>query len=249
MSKVLVVEDVAALRQYVSRMLSETLSDEPQIFEASNGLEGLQVFQKENPSMVIMDIVMPEMNGIKAAQKIWQHNPAAKILFWSQFHREAYVRELGKIVPDEAIHGYALKSESDEKLRHAMLSVFVHNNPYIDPVIRSAKTRNYGRENTLTDVEYETLVDVMLGLTDRAIAARRSISVRGVQNRLASLLNKLIKKEHWVLQKQAGMEIYNPRTRIVMEALKRGYISVEELVQFEDDLNDWLDSELNYRKH
>lgn len=249
MSKVLVVEDVAALRQYVSRMLSETLVDEPQIFEASNGLEGLQLFQRENPSMVIMDIVMPEMNGIKAAQKIWQHNPQAKILFWSQFHREAYVRELGKIVPDEAIHGYALKSESDEKLRHAMLSVFVHNNPYIDPVIRSAKTRNYGRENALTDVEYETLVDVMLGLTDRAIAARRSISVRGVQNRLASLLNKLIKKEHWVLQKQAGMEIYNPRTRIVMEALKRGYISVEELVQFEDDLNDWLDSELNYRKH
>ena len=249
MSKVLIVEDVSALRQHMSKVLCETLGETPQIFEAANGVEGLELFQSEQPPMVVMDIVMPEMNGIKAAQHIWAANPAAKILFWSQFHREAYVRELGKIVPDDAIHGYALKSESDEKLRHALLSVFVHNNPYIDPVIRGVRGRLSGKDNILTDVEYETLIDVMLGLTDRAIAARRSISVRGVQNRLASLLAKLIKKEHWALQKTAGMEIYNPRTRIMMEALKRGFVSVEELAEQEQELDEWLDAEMNFRRH
>jgi hypothetical protein len=72
--------------------------------------------------------------------------------------------------------------------------------------------------------------------------------VRGVQNRLASLLNKLVQKEHWALQKTAGMEIYNPRTRVIYEALKRGFITVDELLHFEDYLDDWLSKDLNYSK-
>jgi DNA-binding NarL/FixJ family response regulator len=248
MDKLLIVEDIQALRQYVAGLVRETLDDRPQIIEATNGIEGLRMYASEKPSMVIMDIVMPEINGLKAAQQIWKQNPAAKILFWSQFHREAYVRELGRIVPEEAVHGYTLKGESPDKLKHAVLSVFVHNNPYIDPKVRSDKSRVRARDNDLSDVEYETLVDVMLGLTDRAIAARRSISVRGVQNRLASLLNKLVQKEHWALQKTAGMEIYNPRTRVIYEALKRGFITVDELLHFEDYLDDWLIKDLNYSK-
>jgi DNA-binding NarL/FixJ family response regulator len=248
MEKLLIVEDIHALRQYVAGVVRETLDDRPQILEAASGIDGLRMFDSEKPSMVIMDIVMPEVNGLKAAQTIWKQNPSAKILFWSQVHREAYVRELSRIVPEEAVHGYALKNESIDKLRHAVLSVFVHNNPYIDPKVRSDKTKIRSRDHTLSDVEYETLVDVMLGLTDRAIASRRSISVRGVQNRLASLLNKLVQKEHWALQKSAGMEIYNPRTRVIYEALKRGFISVEELMHFEEDLDDWMSATMNYRR-
>lgn len=248
MEKLLVIEDIQALRQYIGELVRETLQDSPQIIEATNGIEGMRLYHQEKPSMIIMDIVMPELNGLKAAQQIWKDNPSAKILFWSQFHREAYVRELTRIVPEEAVHGYTLKGEGAEKLRHALLSVFLHNNPYLDPKVRSEKNRVRSRDNSLSDVEYETLVDVMLGLTDRAIASRRSISVRGVQNRLASLLNKLVQKEHWALQKSAGMEIYNPRTRVIYEALKRGFISIEELIHFEDDLTEWLGSEMNYHK-
>ncbi|MFX6118651.1 response regulator transcription factor, partial [Acinetobacter baumannii] len=82
------------------------------------------------PDLIVMDILMPQMNGIKAAQLIWAQNPATKILFWSQFHRESYVREISKILPDEAIHGYALKSEKDDKLLYAINSVLLYNNPY-----------------------------------------------------------------------------------------------------------------------
>lgn len=249
MEKLLIVEDIQALRHYVAGVVRDTLDVRPEIIEAVDGLDGLRMFDSEKPSMVIMDIVMPEVSGLKAAQQIWKQNPAAKILFWSEYHREAYVRELGRIAPVEAVHGYTLKGESTDKLKHAVLSVFVHNNPYMDPKVRGDKTRIKSRENALSDVEYETLVDVMLGLTDRAIASRRNISVRGVQNRLASLLNKLVQKEHWALQKSAGMEIYNPRTRVIYEALKRGFISTEELLHFEEDMHDWMASAMNYKRN
>ncbi|SRR5579875_431371 len=248
MAKVLVVEDVSALRQHVTRLLKEKIDPPPEVIEAANGHDGLKLFRTARPDMIVMDISMPEMSGIKAAEQIWQESPATKILFWSQYHREAYVREIGKIVPDEAIHGYALKSETDEKLIYAITSVLIHNNPYIDPLVRGVQARLQCKDQSLTDVEYETLQDVTAGLTDRAIAARRHISVRGVQNRLSMLLTKLIAGEDQHLRDTAGMEIYNPRTRVIFEALKRQLIDPDAVTVLDDDLNEWLAEEFDYEK-
>lgn len=246
MAKVLVVEDVSGLRQHVTRLLSERIPGPPEVIEATNGAEGLKLFRTVGPDMIIMDISMPEMSGIKAAQQIWSENPRVKILFWSQYHREAYVRELGKIVPDEAIHGYALKSESDDKLVYAITSILLHDNPYIDPLVRGVQARLQCKDQSLTDVELETLLDIVLGLTDKAIAARRHISVRGVQNRLSMLLSKLVAGEEAHLRESAGMEIFNPRARLVTEALKRGLVDVDELNSLDDELKDWLADEFDY---
>jgi DNA-binding NarL/FixJ family response regulator len=248
MKKLLVVDDVSALRQHVIQLVRDKVTNDIQIVEATNGSEGLKLFKSFMPDMVIMDIVMPEMSGIRAAQQIWADNPQAKILFWSQFHREAYVRELGKIVPDEAIHGYALKGENDEKLVYALTSVFLHDNPYIDPVIRGVQSRLQSKDSSLSDVEYETLLDIALGLTDKAIASRRHISVRGVQNRLSMLSSKLFKDPDFFLKESAGMEIYNPRTRIVLEALKRGLVDSDEISQLDEELNEWLAEEFDIEK-
>lgn len=248
MAKVLVVEDVSALRQHVTKLLAEKVPGPPEVIEAPNGSEGLKLFRTARPDMIIMDISMPEMSGIKAAEQIWQESPATKILFWSQYHREAYVRELGRIVPDEAIHGYALKSESDEKLVYAITSILLHSNPYIDPLVRGVQARLQCKDQSLSDVEYETLLDITAGLTDKAIAARRHISVRGVQNRLSLLLAKLIGGEESHLRETAGMEIYNPRTRVVFEALKRELIDPDEINLLDDDLNEWLAQEFDYEK-
>jgi DNA-binding NarL/FixJ family response regulator len=84
-----------------------------QLEEAADGTEAVRKAKSSNPDFVLMDIAMPKMNGIKAAAELWKELPTLKILFWSQYHHEAYIRELGKIVPDEAIHGYILKSEND----------------------------------------------------------------------------------------------------------------------------------------
>jgi DNA-binding NarL/FixJ family response regulator len=248
MPKVLVVEDVPALRQHVTGLIREKIPGPPEILEATNGSEGLKLFRTAKPDMIVMDISMPEMSGIKAAEEVWKESPVTKILFWSQYHREAYVRELGKIVPDEAIHGYALKSESDEKLTYAITSILLHNNPYIDPLVRGVQARLQCKDQSLTDVEYETLLDITAGLTDRAIAARRHISVRGVQNRLSLLLTKLLCGEDSHLKETAGMEIYNPRTRVVFEALRRELIDPDEIGALSDDLNEWLAEEFDYER-
>lgn len=245
-TRILIVEDVAALRQHAAAIAKAIAPGAIEVVDAANGVEGLNLARSIEPDLIIMDISMPGMSGIKAAKEIWAECPSRKILFWSQFHREAYVRELGKIVPDDAIHGYALKSETDEKLSYAVSSVLLHDNPYIDPVVRGVQARVMSREDSLSDVEYETLLDVAVGLTDKAIAARRHISVRGVQNRLSMLLEKLVKGEDSHLRESASMEVFNPRTRVVFEAVKRGLLDPDEIARLENELAEWLEEEFNY---
>ena len=188
---------------------------------------------------------MPEMNGIKAAEQIWQGRKDAKILFWSQYHRETYVRSLGRILPDQAIHGYLIKGESDDKLEDAIDQILNKEDPFIDPIVVGVQTRLKSKDNILSDSEYETLMDVSVGLTDRAIASRRHISVRGVQNRLSNLLNKLVKGMDSHLRESVGMEVYNPRTRIVYEALKRGLVDPDELPGLGKETNQWIEDEFD----
>lgn len=245
MSKVLVVEDMAALRQHVIKILKETVPD-LQIVEATNGLEGLKMWRSEKPDMMVMDIMMPEMTGIKAAQQIWAESPRQKILFWSQFHKESYVRELGKIVPDEAIHGYALKTESDEKLVHAITTVLLHDNSYIDPIVRGVQHAIHIREGLLNESEAAILGDLVLGLTDKAIAMRQHISVRGVQNRISALSDKLVKGLDIHAKETAGLEVFNTRMRIMLEVFRQGFVEPEEIDGLESDLAAWLARRLNF---
>lgn len=245
MYKVLVVEDVAALRAHVIKVLKETVP-ETQVVEAVNGLEGLKRFRSEKPDMVIMDILMPEMTGIKAGQQIWAESPRTKILFWSQFHKESYVRELGKIVPDEAIHGYALKTESDEKLSHAITTVLLHDNSYIDPIVRTVQHAIHVRSGLLNESETLILADLVLGLTDKAIAMRQHISVRAVQNRISALSDKLVKGLDLHAKETAGLEIFNTRMRIMLEVFRQGFVEPEEINGLESDLSDWMSRRLNF---
>ncbi|MDX2107674.1 MAG: response regulator transcription factor [Candidatus Melainabacteria bacterium] len=245
-SRFLIIEDVPALREHAKTVLAALYKDS-EIHLAENGADGVRMAMSLAPQFIIMDISMPEMNGIKAAEQIWSNDKNASILFWSQYHRETYVRSLGKIVPDEAIHGYLLKSESSEKLAEAVNKIVDDQVPYIDPVVQRVQSRLKSKDQTLTDSEYETLLDITVGLTDRAIAARRHISVRGVQNRLSMLLNKLVKEEEFHLKESCGMEIFNPRTRIVFHALQRGLIDPDELSLLDEEALDWVDEEYDIK--
>ncbi len=244
--RILIVEDVPALRSHARQVIQRVLSDDVEIVEAFDGVEGVKLAKMTAPDLILMDISMPQLNGVKAAEEIWECNKQARILFWSQYHREAYVRGLGRIVPDEAIHGYLLKGESDDKLAHAIESVLVKGDPYIDPIVQGVQNRLKSKDNSLTDTEFETLLDVALGMTDRAIALRRHISVRGVQNRLTTLVTKLVKGEDANLRQAAGMEVFNPRARIVFEGLRRGLIDPEDLSRLSTAAWSWIEDEFDY---
>jgi DNA-binding NarL/FixJ family response regulator len=246
--KILVVEDVPALRQHACSLLKLILPAPVEIFEARSGSEGTRLASSLEPELIVMDISMPDVNGIKAAQQIWSQSPQRKILFWSQYHREAYIRELGKIVPDQAIHGYLLKNEPDEKFAFAVCSLVMHDVPYIDPVVRKVQSRLKSKSECLSDVEYECLLDVVLGLTDRAIAERRHISVRGAQNRLSMVIDKLLKGEENYLREVVGREVFNARLRVVFEATKRGLVDVDDLERLDKETREWLAQDLGYEQ-
>lgn len=243
MVRVLIVEDMPVLREHAGEVLAKVIADDLEILEAPDGKSGVELAISSSPDLVVMDISMPELNGIKAAEQIWQVRKDARILFWSQFHRETYVRSLGRIVPDEAIHGYLIKGESDDKLETAIRQILMDGDPFIDPIVAGIQKRLTSKDDNITDSEFETLMDIAIGLTDRAIAARRHISVRGVQNRLSNLLNKLVKGAEAHLKESAGMEIYNPRTRIVYEALKRGLVDPDELPALGEEACEWIEDE------
>lgn len=242
---VLIAEDLTGMRNHAAGIIRKMFANRVDIIEAVNGEACVNLAIEHQPDLIILDVAMPVINGIRAAQKIWSSNPSAKILFWSQHHREIYIRDLARILPDDAIHGYILKTETDDKFEYAVNCILKHNNPYIDPVVRTIKSRLTRKDESLSDIEYETLVDISLGLTDKAIARRRHVSVRGVQNRVSILEAKLLKGQNVVARESSGLEVFNTRSRAILEAFKRGLIDYDILEEEDCELREWMASDLD----
>ena len=105
--------------------------------------------------------------------------------------------------------------------------------------MRRVQARTQHRHDALTDAEYEVLIDIALGLTDNAIAERRYLSRRGVQNRLQSLYAKLGANEA-SSAKSTVNDVVNIRSRAVAIALQRGLVNPFELGREERVLAAWL---------
>jgi DNA-binding NarL/FixJ family response regulator len=214
--------------------------DEPcQVERAPNGLVALELALKQELPLIISDIQMPEMNGIELARNLWQRKPQARIIFWSQFKDEMYVRTLSRIVPPETVYGYILKSNTRERIISAIRTVLLDEQCWIDPEVRKVQGRAGHSQTALSDIEFEALLDISLGLTDNLIAQRRYLSRRGVQSRLNSLYNKLgIDQEQFHGEKFG--DAFNLRNRAVAVALRRGLINAFELEHEEKDFQAWL---------
>lgn len=187
---------------------------------------------------VITDLQMPNMNGVELAKKIWQESPTARILFWSHYGDETYIRSLSKIIPEDTVYGYILKDNPSDTLNSACNAVFTEDQCWIDKKLRSAQSRTHTSNSSVNDIEYEVLIDIALGLTDNMIAQRRYLSRRGAQNRLKSLYNKL-GVTHDNDESSKG-ESLNLRTRAISIAMRRGLLNNFELEQEELHLQKWL---------
>jgi len=206
---------------------------------ATNGREALDACANEPEPWIVTDIQMPTLNGIELARHIWARQPAARFLFCSQHSDEIYVRTLSKIVPPETVYGYVLKSNSADIVARAAQAVFDEEQCWIDPQVRRVQARTLQGHDALSDAEYEVLIDIALGLTDNAIAERRYLSRRGVQNRLQSLYAKLGANEI-PAAKPGASEVLNIRARTIAIALQRGLVNAFELAREEQLLSVWL---------
>jgi DNA-binding NarL/FixJ family response regulator len=238
--KVLIVEDDPLHRSYLLEAVCAALPECDKVIEAGNGAEGERLARDHKSAHVVMDLQMNARNGIEAARTIWKERPDTRILFWSNYSDEAYVRGVSRIVPDGAAYGYVLKSASDERLKLALRSIFVEAQCVIDREVRGMQQKSLGQVKGFSDSEYEILVDIALGLTDRTIARRRGLSIRSVQNRLQQLYEKLGVYQMSVEDSDEGR--FNLRARAVTVALLRKLLNYSALERAEAELAEWLRS-------
>ncbi len=233
---IIVAEDAPRDREY----LMGTLKDF-NLQLAQDGEEALQLLKQSEVQFIISDLQMPNMNGIELAHEVWDYRPDARIVFWSHYKDEIYLRSLSRIIPADTVYGYVLKDSTSDILIKAVRQVFYEEQCWIDPKIRSVQARGQRAVDNITDAEHDVLIDIALGLTDNIIARRHYLSRRGVQSRLKSLYQKL-NIERWQSTSSSG-EVMNPRSRAVAIAFQRGLINCEELGCEEQRLKIWLERE------
>jgi DNA-binding NarL/FixJ family response regulator len=223
MSTFLIAEDDPLHRGFLREVLGQCAIGTYRLVEVDNGEEAIRQIGDEDLRGVILDLQMPRQTGVQVARWIWARCPATPILFWSNYADEAYVRGISRIVPANTAYGYLLKSASRDRLSRAITCVFVDGQNIIDREVRSVQERRNTRTTSLTETEYEVLLDIAIGLTDHAIAERRHISLRSVQGRLQQLYLKLGLDER--PQPGAAPAVYNSRGRAVALALIRRLIN------------------------
>lgn len=235
--KILLVEDDKFHLSYLREAVSQAIPEAEEILHALNGREGEEEAREHQVEAIVMDLQMKERNGIDAARTIWAERPATRILFWSNYSDEAYMRGIARIVPAETSYGYVLKTASRERLHLALRSVLVESQIVVDREIHSVQQRQTRTHATLTDSEYAVLIDMSLGLPDKWIAKRQNMSLRTVQNRLLSLYDKLGVDD---LEEAPDDLPINKRTRAFTRALSLRAINAESLESAERDLRNWL---------
>lgn len=236
---ILIAEDNNAQRHYLSELLMREFPSHAPIYEAEDGEAAVKLTLANCPTLCIFDIQMPKLSGVKAARAVWREIPQTRIIFWTQFPHEIYINEIRKIVRSvtpQPTYGFIHKNNPESRFLRFVAAVLEDGADMIDPLFKDSFQRPL-----LTEFETEALRFLALGLSNWAIARKCSLSLRGVESRLATLYEKLF-PEH-----SAGTEdetydrlAYNPRTRAFCEALKRGLINADELEKSETELNDWL---------
>lgn len=192
--RVLIAEDHKTVRKGL-KMIIEAESDMTVVGEAGDGNEAIHLARQLVPDIIVMDISMPELNGIKATTELKKIDPKIKILSLTRHTDKAYLREL----ISSGVDGYVLKqSDSDELLR--AIRVITSGGNYLDPAIsdkvfdlvaKNQKQRGEIQGELLSEREAEVLRLIARGYSNKEIAARLETSVKTIESQKASALQKL----------------------------------------------------------
>jgi len=193
--RILIAEDHETVREGL-KMIIEAQEDMEICGEAANGREAIEMAQKLLPDVLVMDVSMPELNGLKAAAKLKRIAPEIKILTLTRHTDEAYLQELLQA----GVSGYVLKQSASAELLRGIRAIAAGGN-YLDPAIagkvfgnyadRQSKRRGEIRGESLTGRESDVLRQIALGYSNKEIASRLDISVKTVEAHKANALKKL----------------------------------------------------------
>lgn len=190
--KVMLTDDHALMREGIKHLLEFDGSIEV-IEEASDGIECLQKLEKIHPDILLLDINMPEMNGIEVLEELKRREDPLKVLILT-VHSE--VEYLVKAV-DIGANGYILKDSGSSELKQA-INVIMSGESYIQPSLLPAlNSRLINRDvdqdklQTLTKREFEILTQVAGGMFNKEIAVNLNISERTVKNHISNIFRKI----------------------------------------------------------
>jgi len=190
MIRILLADDHAMVRQGF-RMILSSQPDMEIIGEAGNGKEAVEMTAKLLPDVIVMDVAMPELNGIEATRKIIASLPRSRILALSMHKDSVYVREILRA----GARGYLLKDSIDSDLLAAVRAV-AKGEGYLSPAISDAVLTDYRKHVTapldlLTSREREVLQMIAVGKTNKDIANELKLSVYTVDAHRGRIMEKL----------------------------------------------------------
>lgn len=212
---IVVVDDQRLFRESIAGLLAA----EPSILVvgvAGNGLEAVELVRQFRPTLVLMDVKMPQMDGIQATRQIKAEFPETKIILLTTFTTDGYVLE-GLAA---GANGYILKDISAVGLISAMRAVD-SGEQVTAPDITNRMLQLLEKQNTdkgqlyngLTTREMEMLVLIARGMIAKEIARTLAISEKTVRNHISSIYRKL--------------DIYD-RSQVVIYAMKKGLIDIHD---------------------
>ena len=193
--RVLIAEDHKIVREGL-KLIVASQDDMEVCGEAGDGRAAIELARASQPDIVLMDISMPELNGLLAAAKLIRIQPAVKILTLTRHTDTAYLNELLQA----GVSGYVLKQSAPSELIHA-IRIVASGGKYLDPAItgtvldgylgRQSKLRGEEIGESLTGREQEVLRDIALGYSNQEIADKLGLSVKTVEAHKANCLKKL----------------------------------------------------------
>ncbi len=195
------------------RMILESQPSFQVVATADNGNDAVALAKAWQPDVAVLDVTMPELNGLEAARQIRVACPQTQVVILSMHEGEDYLREALRA----GAAGYVLKRAVAKELVGAIEAV-LRGESYLDPALTRTLISDYVRKvdradataDALTDRELEVLRLVAQGLTNRQIALNLHISIKTVQSHRANLMEKLN---------------VHDRTELVRYAIRRGLIT------------------------
>ena len=190
MIRVLLADDHAVVRQGF-RLILAAQPDIEIVGEAGNGREAVELAEKLRPDVAVMDVAMPELNGIEATRRIADVSPRTRVLALSMHKDSVYVREILRA----GARGYLLKDSIDVDLVNAVRAV-AKGDGYLSPGVSEAVLSDYRRHVTnpldlLTSREREVLQMIAEGKTNKEIAASLNLSIYTVDAHRGKIMEKL----------------------------------------------------------
>ena len=192
--RIVIADDHQLMREGLSSLLSQQ-ADIRVVGEAINGREAVQLAERENPDVVVMDVSMPDLNGIDATRQILSRSPRTRVIALSMHSDRQFVAEMFRA----GARGYLLKDSAFEELASAITRV-AKDETYIAPRISGFRLEDYTRKEErgepllaprLSEREREVLQNMAEAKGTKENAADLHLSAKTVETHRQHIMDKL----------------------------------------------------------